>query len=204
MKQMTHTAIAGALEDVLLLEREFEAALAGQLRTLMDEPGIARELRQVHSACERHIEALELMTERSEERVPGVKQAMKRGALAVRDAGEAVTAFLHTEQLARDIREDYTTIAAATISYVALHTMGMALGDEEVAELARLHLRDYARGSMTLHNIAPSAVLRHLVEDGQPADASVLPDIEENILDVWRVSAEPVSPPMASRRSLAR
>ncbi len=193
MNQMTHTVIGACLTDVLSLERTFEAALSRQIHQLLDEPAIARELRQVHAVCDRHIAALELVGYRLDHEPTEVPYHLMRETASTPQDVAAGGTIAPTEQLTRDITDDCANLARAMIGYVTLHTMGLALGEEAVAELARLHFREYTRCTMTLHGIAPAAVIRHLVEEGQPADASVVPDVEESILDAWRPTLEPMA-----------
>ena len=87
------------------------------------------------------------------------------------------------------LRDDYAALSLATVGYVMLHTTALSLGDDEVAALAHRHLKDHAKSVMTLHNIIPGAVIRFLQSDGLPANEDVLPQIAENLEEVWRSGA---------------
>jgi hypothetical protein len=69
-----------------------------------------------------------------------------------------------------------------------LHTTALALGDQEVAELANQHLRDYTKAVIRLNDIIPPAVLRFLLQEGLPARPDVLQDVSRNVREAWRLA----------------
>jgi hypothetical protein len=59
--------------------------------------------------------------------------------------------------------------AMANIGHLMLHTAAPALGDQEVADLARQHFRDYADAILCFDTLVPAAVVRYLQQEGLPA-----------------------------------
>lgn len=188
MPPTTTEAINSYITDMLALEEHIEKALRGQIEDLNeDHPDFVREIRTVHATVQSHISALKVL---DEERDAGagkaVAEAVKRGVSALAGVGAAAVDFVRTEKLPKNIRDDYAAASLATIGYVMLHTTGLSLGDRRVAELAHRHLQDYARVTITLHNIVPAAVTRYLKEEGLPAREDVLSEVTNNIQAVWK------------------
>lgn len=182
----TQEAITSYITDVLALEKHLEKALEGQIADLKDETSLVQELRHVHRTVEQHVAALETLSAEREATGQGVAKAVKKAASSVLGAGAAAIDFVRTEKLPKNLRDDYTALSLASISYVMLHTTALSLGDNEVADIALAHLQDHARHVMTLHNVIPGAVVRFLIQDGLPADLDRLEEVQQNLEAVWR------------------
>jgi ferritin-like metal-binding protein YciE len=196
----TKDAINSYVTDMLALEQHIEKALRGQFQDLKDYPDVVTELRQAHRIVEHHISDLKGLKDRHD--AGGVADALKRAGSVVAGAGAAAIDLLRTEGLPKDLRDDYTAFNLATIGYVMLHTTALALGDQEVASLARQGFTDYANVVTRLHNLTPAAVIRYLQEEGLPASDAVLPEISRTINQVWERT--PDQSPTADRTATAR
>jgi ferritin-like metal-binding protein YciE len=194
----TQEAIVSYITDVLALETHLEKALEGQIADLKDETSLVQELRQVHRTVERHVAALETLSVERAGTGQGVAKVVKKAATSVLGAGAAAIDFVRTEKLPKNLRDDYTALSLASISYVMLHTTALSLGDQEVADLALAHLQDHAGHVMTLHNVIPGAVVRFLIQEGHPADLDRLDEVQQNIEGVWRDDSD--VPSVASQR----
>lgn len=181
----TREAITSYVTDMLALEKHIEKALSGQIEDLDEEsPETVRELKVVHSTCERHIAALEAVAEQRGDTGDGIVGSVKKAASAVLGAGAAAVDFVRAEKLPKNLRDDYTALSLASIGYVMLHTSALSLGDEPVAELAHRHLQAHAKSVMTIHNIIPGAVVSFLRDEGHPV-ADRMSEIQRNIQQVW-------------------
>ena len=179
-------AINSYVTDMLALEEHIEKALRGQIEDLReDHPDFVGEIETIHATVENHISSLKMVAEERKAGT-GVAEAVKRAGSAVLGAGAAAVDFVRNEKLPKNIRDDYTAASLATIGYVMLYTTATSLGDTLVANLAHNHLQDYAKATMTLHNIVPGAVIRLLQEDGLPARQDVLSEVAEKIESVWK------------------
>ena len=125
------------------VDREYRAmkALAGQIADLTTESTLVEALRTAHRTCESHIEALSALAKRREIGAQGISEVVKRAAAGVLGIGAAAVDFVRGEKVAKNLRDDYAALSLAVIGYVMLYTVGMSLGDHEVA-------RDY-RGEPT-------------------------------------------------------
>ncbi|HEU4648389.1 MAG TPA: hypothetical protein VFS33_04975 [Gemmatimonadales bacterium] len=200
MARDTKEAVDSYITDMLSLEEHIEKAVRGQLQDLKDYPEIVAELRQVHRTVEHHISDLKGLKERHG--AGGVGDAIKRAGSAVAGIGAATVDLFRTEGLPKDLRDDYTAFSLATISYVMLYTTALALGDQEVASLARQGFTDYAPVVTRIHSLVPTAVVRYLQQEGLPASDAVLPEIARTIKQVWEQTPDQV--PAADRTAAAR
>ena len=113
-------------------------------------------------------------------------------------AAGAIDMF-RSEGLPKNLRDDYTAFNLANISYVMLNTTALALGDQEVADLAQQHLRDYAAASLRLDRIIPAAVVRYLQQEGLPAQ-DVAHQVGRTVEEAWEQSVETGTTEPATRQ----
>jgi hypothetical protein len=176
-------AINSYITDMLALEEHIEKAVKGQLADLKDYPEVLAELRQIHRKVEHHISDLRMLSERRN--AAGVVESVKRAGAAVAGAAAGLIDLLRTEGLPKNLRDDYTAFNLASIGYVMLHTTALALDDQDVAELSLQHFRDYAGTILRFNDLIPAAVVRFLQQEGLPARADVIPEVNRHVAEAW-------------------
>lgn len=172
-------------------ERHVERALAAQIDRHEDVPAITRRLTDIRDTVASHADELEQLLERRDASTSPVKRA----TTTVLGLGAGLVDRFRDEGLPRNLRDDYVAAGMGAVSYVMLHTTALALGDDQVADIARRNLKDYARITMEIHNLMPATVLRFLAEEGHPVDESRLPEIAQTLDEVWRTTAQEVPEP---------
>jgi hypothetical protein len=177
-------AINSYITDMLGLEDHIEKAIRGQLEDLKDHPEVVAELRHIHRQVEHHISDLRGLSERR--RAGGVVESVKRAGSAVLGVAAGVIDLVRTEGLPKNLRDDYTALGLANISYVMLHTTGLSLDDQEVAELARQGFTDYAEALTRLQRLIPAAVVTYFKQEGLPARDDVAPQVLRTLEEVWQ------------------
>jgi ferritin-like metal-binding protein YciE len=193
-------AINSYITDMLALEEHIDKAVRGQLEDLEDYPEVTRDLKQVLRKVEQHVSDLRNLSDRRN--AQGASDVIKRAGSALLGLGAAAVDMVRTEELPRNLRDDYTAFSLATIGYVMLHTTALSLEEREVAELARQHFADYANAVTLLHNVIPGAVVRFLREDGLPVREDVLPEISRTIEEIWYSQSDQA--PRADETSVAQ
>jgi ferritin-like metal-binding protein YciE len=177
------TAINSYITDMIALEDHIEKALKGQLGDLKDYPDFVNEIRQTHRLVEHHLSDLRALADRRN--AGGIAETVKRAGAAVAGVAAGVIDLLRTEGLPKNFRDDYTALSLATISYAMLYTTAAALGEREVADLARQHLRDYAGAVKRLNPLVPASVVRYLGQEGLPVQESVVPEVGRVLKEAW-------------------
>lgn len=191
MTRDRNEAINSYISDMLALEDHIEKAVRSQLEDLKDYPDVVAELRQIHRKVEHHISDLRGLSERRQ--AGGVKETVKRAGSAVLGAAAGVIDLVRTEGLPKNLRDDYTALSLASVSYTMLHTTGLSLGDQEVADLARQGFADYAEAVTRLQGVIPAAVVGYFRQEGLPVREDVLPEVRRTIEEVWQSQSSGVS-----------
>jgi hypothetical protein len=102
----------------------------------------------------------------------GVAGAVKSTVTGVLGAVAGLYDKVRSETASRGLRDDYTALNLAAISYTMLHTSALALGDSATADLALRGLKEITPLVMQLTEAVPHAVVRELTEKGKSADAA--------------------------------
>lgn len=89
-------------------------------------------------------------------------------------------------KVAKGLRDSYTAIALCTAGYNMLLTTANAYGNEQVAQLARRHLQDYAQAIVEIGDVLPVVTLQDLNETGMPVDMSVATQSQTEVRTAWR------------------
>jgi ferritin-like metal-binding protein YciE len=188
MARDRNEAINSYITDMLALEDHIEKAIKSQITDLSEYPDVQTELKQAHRKIEHHISDLRMLSDRRN--AGGVVESVKRAGSAVAGLAAGVIDLVRSEGLPKNLRDDYTAFNLATIGYVMLHTTALALGDQEVAELAQHHFRDYAEAVIRLNAIVPAAVVRYLQQDGLPARSEVVQQVNRTVEQAWRQTSD--------------
>ncbi|HEX6107489.1 MAG TPA: hypothetical protein VFZ26_18010 [Gemmatimonadales bacterium] len=190
MARDRNEALNSYITDMLSLEDHIEKAIRGQLNDLKDHTDVVTELRQIHRTIEHHISDLRGLSDRRN--ASGVVEKVKRAGSAVAGVAAGVIDLVRTEGLPKNLRDDYTAFSLATIGYVMLHTTALSLDDQEIADLALQHFRDYAQATTRLHAIVPGAVIRYLHEEGLPVRQEVVSQVNRTVEEVWNAQSDAV------------
>jgi ferritin-like metal-binding protein YciE len=84
------------------------------------------------------------------------------------------------------LRDDYTALSLAGMSYTLLHATAVGLGDVATATLAKQGLADYARAVMQINQVIPEVVLAELQEDGETVAAGAAETIRQQTNEIWK------------------
>jgi len=190
-------ALNSYITDMLALEEHIEKAIKGQVKNLNDDPEFVREIQSISRTVEHHIADLKGLVDRRD--AGGPADAIKKVGSAVAGIAAGAIDLLRSEGLPKDLRDDYTGFSLATISYVMLHTTALALGEREVADLARQHFIDYAQVVTRLNQVVPTAVVRLLQREGLAASDAVLSEVNRTVEEGWsRTDASRTTQPSAT------
>jgi ferritin-like metal-binding protein YciE len=177
-------SIATYLGDMLALERHMRPPLDRQVNDadtakFSEALAIATKLRSLVDA---HEAALDVRLQAvGGDGAAGVKSAWS-GLLG---AGAAAINATRSTKVSKAIRDDYTALALATISYTMLHATALGLGDETTAALAKQHLDDYAPIVIEISNAIPAIVLEELRADGENVRVSAAQIAQQNQSQSW-------------------
>ena len=199
MARDTNEAINSYITDMLALEDHIEKAVKSQLTDLKEYPEVLAALRQIHTKIEHHISDLGGLSDRR--KASGVAESVKRAGSALAGVAAGLIDLVRTEGLPKNLRDDYTAFNLANIGYVMLHTTALAVEDQEVADLAHQHFRDYTDAVIRLNSLIPAAVVRLLEQQGLPVRADIVSEVNENVVQAWKQTSDsPAAQPVTARR----
>jgi hypothetical protein len=179
-----HT-IATYLGDMLALERHMKAPVDAQ--TGDDDHARYGEAATLVARMRTLIDAHESALQSRIESIGGTGGAGIKSAWSqlVGGAAAAVNSSRKTK-VSKRLRDDYTALALASISYTMLHTTALGLGDETTAALAKRGLDDYAPLVVDIGRALPQIVLQELADDGENVRVSAAQLAEQNTTDSWK------------------
>jgi len=177
------------VSDMLALERHIAQPLKRQLE--MDDTakysGAVSVISTVESLTGSHITALEQCLEQ----LGGHEASPVKSAWAsLLGAGAAAIDSVRKTKVSKNLRDDYTALSLASISYTLLHATSVGLGDTTVADLAKRHLADYARCIMQINQVIPDVVLQELRDDGEAVQTGAAELIRQQTNEIWKTQAE--------------
>jgi ferritin-like metal-binding protein YciE len=177
------------VSDMLALERHIAQPLKRQIDLAQTKKHAAALtcVSTIQSLNEIHITALDQCLESlGGHEASGVKSAWS----SLLGVGAAAIDSVRKTNLSKNLRDDYTALNLAAISYTMLYTTAVGLGNTTVADLAKRHLSDYAKIVMQITQIIPDVVLRELAEDGETVQAGAAEQIRQTSNDVWRSQSD--------------
>ncbi len=177
------------VSDMLALEQHIAQPLKRQIS--MPESanyGAAAALfAALHTTNASHVAALEQCLARlGGHEAAGIKSAWS----TLLGASAAAIDSMRKTKVSKSLRDDYTALNLAAISYTMLHATAVGLGETAVAELARAHLSDYARLVMEIAQAVPDVVLQELRDDGEPVATAAAELIRQQMNAIWKSQAD--------------
>jgi len=117
----------------------------------------------------------------------GVSGAVKNTVTGVMGVFAGLYDKVRTETASRGLRDDYTALNLAAISYTMLHTSALALGESTTADLALRGLKELTPILMQIVEVIPHAVVSELAKEGKTADASIVQRVIRDTQEAWAV-----------------
>lgn len=186
MTTTSQEALASYISDMHALEEHIEKALAGQLKDPDLDESVAVVLREVHAVCEAHQQGLLALHDALATSGQGVSDVIKKAASGLVGIGAAAIDLVRTEQMAKNLRDDYTALSLATAGYAMLYTSALSMKAMAVESTARQFLADHTRSATDVFSLLPFAVISTLRDDGIQADPSVIGDANAAISQAMR------------------
>jgi len=170
--------------DMLAVDKHIHEAIRRQRDDAnMQEHSDAHHLvARIEATLDQHIEELEQHLERLGGSTSSpVKDAVSSALGAVAGMYDKV----RSTTAAKMLRDDYTALNLAAISYTMLHTTGMALHDQTTANLALRHLQALTPLITGINRVVPLVVAYELIKDEVDVDTTVGPEAVRLTQQAW-------------------
>jgi len=175
------------VSDMLALEKHIRQPLDKQHKDddTQKFPDALTIIAKIKGINEAHIAAL---TTHLEALGGHAASPVKEGVSAVAGVFAAAIDASRKSKVTKNLRDDYTALSLATVSYELLHATALSMGDRQTADLAKRFLKDYAECIMAISKSIPTVVVNELVIDGEDVDTTIDWQAKDNVANAWRTA----------------
>ena len=172
------------VSDMLAVERHILPALENQSKDdrYAKFPEARRVVNKIEATIRSHIDGLEQhLRKLGGDPASPIKSAVT-AALGV---AATVIEKVRTDPVSKNLRDDYTVLNLAAVSYTMLHTTGQALQDQATADLAVNYLRDYTPLIAEINEVVPEVVVSELRDETELLDADAAKHAAKRTQEAW-------------------
>jgi ferritin-like metal-binding protein YciE len=172
------------VSDMLAVERHMLPAFENQTKDdrMARYPEAQRLVNQIEATIHSHINGLE---EQLRNLGGDPASPVKSAVTAVMGMAASVIENIRTDPVSKNLRDDYTVLNLAAISYTMLHTTGHALMDDRTADLAATYLRDYTPLITEINEVIPDVVVSELRDESETIDPMAAQRAVERTQQAW-------------------
>jgi len=116
----------------------------------------------------------------------GFEAKLRRTATSVAGSVAGIFSKLRTnEPVSKNLRDDYTLLNHAIISYGMLHTAALALDETQIASMAKAHMTELTPLVVELSDVIPFVLATELADKGKIEDATVAHQAAAEYRQAW-------------------
>ncbi|HLT48153.1 MAG TPA: hypothetical protein VK002_13045 [Rubricoccaceae bacterium] len=172
--------------DMAAVEKHILEAVERQIGTpaTKDFPEALAVLNDVRTTLARHVSALEGFNE--DTRGGGLKETLKEavtGTLGV--AAGIYNKIRQEDQVSRMVRDTYTALGLATISYNMMYTTALGLKEDRLAQIALDHLKDLSPLVVDLSKTVCLVVAHELSQEDKLIDPAIGQEAVRRTHEAW-------------------
>ena len=172
------------VSDMLAVERHILPALENQSKDdrFAQYPDAQQLVNQIETTVRSHINSLE---HHLESLGGDSASPIKSAVTSLLGVAASVIENVRPDPISRNLRDDYTVLNLAAISYTMLHTTGQALMDQSTADLAATCLMDYTPLITDINEIIPEIVVSELRDETEILDPDAAQRAIERTQQAW-------------------
>jgi len=178
------------IADMLAVEKHIVEALERQQKDddIKQFPNAAQLIERTLGILRTHARTLDTHLES----FPGgsAAGAVKEAVTGVLGAIAGMYDKIRKDTASRALRDDYTAISLAAISYTMLHTTALGLRQGATADVALRHLQDLTPLIMELSEVIPTIVLKELSFEGYEIETGLAQQAVRNTQQTWSQGAQ--------------
>lgn len=172
------------VSDMLAVERHLLPAFENQSSDdrYAQYPQARRLVNKIEATIRSHINGLE----RHLENLGGDPASPVKSAITTA-LGLAASAIenIRTGPVSKNLRDDYTALGLAAVSYTMLHTTGQALMDQQTADIAANYLMDYTPLIAEIGEVIPEVVVSELRDETELLNPQAAVDALQRTQQAW-------------------
>jgi ferritin-like metal-binding protein YciE len=183
-------ALRPYVADMVAVEKHILEAVERQRNDddVKELPDALRLVGRIETTLKSHVQSLEAHLQGYSG--GGAAGAVKQAVTGVLGAIAGVYDKVRKDTASRALRDDYTALSLASVSYGMLHATALGLSQGTVAELAKSHLEEINSLIMELGLAMPRIVLKELALEGYSVDTGAADLAVKNLEETWRSSAQ--------------
>ncbi len=182
----SQNTIADYFGDLIALETHIHNALNHQLKLTEGNPDAGPLVKEFHDTASSHLDELRKM--QSDIGSTAGNPVISVGSAFLGKVAGLID-MMRTESISKALRDDYTAMSLAAISYGMFHATASALGNQPAADLAMKNLTDYAAAIQKISRSIADVVVSELANDGHEVDAEAPKDTTKALKDSWKAAA---------------
>lgn len=178
-------ALRPYIADMAAVEKHILEALERQHKDddIRQFPNAHQFIDRTMAILRQHVQALE--THLQGFSGGGAAATVKEAVTGVLGAIAGMYDKVRKDTASRALRDDYTALSLAVVSYTMLHTTALGLRQGATAEIALRHLKDLTPLQVELSQILPAIVLRELSFEGYDVEPGLAQNAVRNTQEAW-------------------
>lgn len=172
------------VSDMLAVERHILPAIESQSKEdqFAKNPEVQRLVNKIEATVRSHINGLE---QHLDNLGGDSTSPIKSAATAILGLAATLIEKVRTDPVSKNLRDDYTVLNLAAVSYGMLHTTGQALMDEQTADIAATYLKDYTPLIAEINEVIPQVVVSELPDETEVLDPDAAKRANKRIQEAW-------------------
>src|SRR5215216_3867028 len=172
------------VSDMLAVERHMLPAFENQSKDdrFAQYPEARRLVNKIEATIHSHINGIK---QHLESLGGDAGSPVKSAVTAALGMAASVIENMRTDPISKNLRDDYTVLNLAAVSYTMLHTAGQALMDQQTADIAAAFLMDYTPLITELNEVVPAVVVSELRDETEVLDPAAAEQAVEQTQQAW-------------------
>jgi hypothetical protein len=176
------------VSDMVALDEHIHEAIKRQIEDdrLKQFPEASKVVNTLHRTLDTHITGLKGQLKALGGEASGpVKEAVS----AIAGVAAGLYDKVRHDPVSKMLRDDYTALSLAAISYTMLHTTGLALQKQPIADLAQRYLNDIAPLIIEISQVIPGVVVKDLEDNEVLIDRAVGQEAVRKTQAAWKAQS---------------
>lgn len=177
------------LSDMLAVESHILEAVERQRQdeTIREHLEANKLLIEIERVLRAHTDSLKDL---SDQYGAGGESALKRAVSEALGFVAGLYDKVREQKMTRMYRDNYAALSLAAMSYTTLHTFGLAVRENRIADLALRHLEEITPLLIEISRILPRLVVEEVGDElNQQVDSSAIQAAVQNTQRAWNVSS---------------
>lgn len=172
------------LSDMIALDGHIHEAIERQLGDdrLKQFPDASKVVNTLHTTLDTHITGLKAQLTALG---GGASGPVKEAVSAIAGVAAGLYDKVRRDPVSKMLRDDYTALSLAAISYTMLHTTGLALQNQQIADLAQRYLKDVTPIIVDISQVIPGVVVQDLQDNEAQIDPTVAKEAVSKTQAAW-------------------